>query len=543
MGSDSAQSMARTKSSQPPKGVAFPLVENARSSTTACKHVLTAAFKAAQTDSGQAVLESLQRNKNWRFGYTPYLVAMATEMGSSQGSNALNIARAGLAAANDLFEYHHHQTQCKMSEAADQHVPQPFFTGIVQGSQRNSPAPEIDVPLDGKSHRGADLVNVVRGIVAHGSAEPSLLATVEEVVQHPEWYDLSGHCVLLLGATSEMGPLEHLLAAGATVIAVARPTTGKKWVQLLNKAKNSRGSLVFPSSAHCEAGDSIESKASKAGADVCAQVPELCQWLAGPEISELINSSACGHLTVYSGIYLDGEGFVRATLAMDAIVQACSAMAHKPCLIYIDTPSAAHVVPLAVKEGSRSTMRESSIWFKWFESIYLLKQNAFMPLGTSSAQRCVYDGLATQQGPNYAMAKLMQRWRAIIARDLGCTVSVTTGPGAKTESVMHAPTLALLMNSLHLFPPNHASDPETVQALLTLVMMRDLQSKKAYANPDLKLENPMDLFFENAWHGGAWRSPYDLKSIGHYVVARHYLLRFVLPLCFVMLIAYTYYFA
>ncbi len=60
--------MARKKAERAPNGVAFPLSGTARSSTTANKHVLAAALDAAGTASAQQLLDSLQANKNWRFG-------------------------------------------------------------------------------------------------------------------------------------------------------------------------------------------------------------------------------------------------------------------------------------------------------------------------------------------------------------------------------------------------------------------------------------------------------------------------------------------
>ena len=118
-------------------------------------------------------------------------------------------------------------------------------------------------------------------------------------------------------------------------------------------------------------------------------------------------------------------------------------------------------------------------------------------------------------------------------------VSATNGPAAKTDSVMHARIMAICMENMELFPPNVAHEPETVQALMTSVMVRDIQSHKAYSQPSVDVPHPMDIFYENAWHGGMWQSPYGLKSVGTYIVVRHYAIRYLLPLAVTLGAAYA----
>jgi len=57
--------------------------------------------------------------------------------------------------------------------------------------------------------------------------------------------DLSDLYFVLLGATSEMGPLKFLLDRGANVIAIARGGAAK-WAELVKHARKSRGTLIFP---------------------------------------------------------------------------------------------------------------------------------------------------------------------------------------------------------------------------------------------------------------------------------------------------------
>ena len=64
---------------------------------------------------------------------------------------------------------------------------------------------------------------------------------------------------------------------------------------------------------------------------------------------------------------------------------------------------------------------------------YLEKQHAAATVGDVN----VVDFYVASQGPNYAFAKQMQRWRSVIARSKGHLVSTTIGPATVTESVIH----------------------------------------------------------------------------------------------------------
>ena len=80
--------------------------------------------------------------------------------------------------------------------------------------------------------------------------------------------------------------------------------------------------------------------------------------------------------------------------------------------------------------------------------------------------------VSTAQGPNYALAKFIQRWRTLHARgstSLKLLVSSNVGPGARTHSVMHATRVGAALEQLHYFKPNEFYDPETVCAVVRLV--------------------------------------------------------------------------
>jgi hypothetical protein len=61
-------------------------------------------------------------------------------------------------------------------------------------------------------------------------------------------------------------------------------------------------------------------------------------------------------------------------------------------------------------------------------------------------------------------------------------------------------------------------------------MVRDLCSSMALGNPKVEIAHPTDFLVENAWHGGMWRSPYSMESVGYYCVLKHYVTTYLVPL-------------
>ena len=57
------------------------------------------------------------------------------------------------------------------------------------------------------------------------------------------------------------------------------------------------------------------------------------------------------------------------------------------------------------------------------------------------------------QGPNYALAKRLQHWLAIIARASGHTVSSNVAPSTATLSVVHNAQFAAAYGGFHHFKP------------------------------------------------------------------------------------------
>ena len=50
-------------------------------------------------------------------------------------------------------------------------------------------------------------------------------------------------------------------------------------------------------------------------------------------------------------------------------------------------------------------------------------------------------------------AKRLQQWRAILARDAGCTVSINIAPATATQSVVHNKSFAAAYGGMRAFKP------------------------------------------------------------------------------------------
>jgi hypothetical protein len=283
---------------------------------------------------------------------------------------------------------------------------------------------------------------------------------------------------------------------------------------------------------------SSDASVSGAGADALMDTPEIINWLVELFKSHPLVTNKTLHM--YSGIYLDGGMFVRASMSMEMIVSECTKRLpnHKlPALLYIDTPSHAHIVAKETYHGHLKQQQQAPVLMKIGAMLGMIKNPTVVLSPGDKENIVVMDFLATQQGPNYALAKQLQRWRAIWSRHSTVLlfpdqkgrdvpkakqlVSLTLGPAAKTESVMHSKTMAMVM---------------------ALIMIRDLTSRDAMGNPENVEEEvrgtnaKLNFLVENAWHGGYWRSPYAMDSVGMYCIVSNYMKTFVLPLVFLVLV-------
>ena len=131
----------------------------------------------------------------------------------------------------------------------------------------------------------------------------------------------------------------------------------------------------------------------------------------------------------------------------------------------------------------------------------------------------ISDCLVAQQGPNYALAKTVQRWRATVEREDGRLVSANVAPPTRTRSVMKNPVLAAAYGGAAAFGVE-AFDPATSRWLMAALLVHDLRNPGAPSQPSAELGHPFDLLAHGASHGGIWRMPYQPRSVLPLAVAR-----------------------
>jgi len=115
------------------------------------------------------------------------------------------------------------------------------------------------------------------------------------------------------------------------------------------------------------------------------------------------------------------------------------------------------------------------------------------------------DSLVPQQGPNYALAKRLQRWRATVARRDGRTVSLNVAPPTRTRSVVKNRALASAYAGAHRFGIE-VFEPATSNTLMAALLVHDLRTAP---HPPA---TPWREEAAGAVHGGLWRTAYDPRS-------------------------------
>jgi len=123
----------------------------------------------------------------------------------------------------------------------------------------------------------------------------------------------------------------------------------------------------------------------------------------------------------------------------------------------------------------------------------------------------VADCLVIEQGPNYALAKRLQQWRATLARHEGQRVCLNVAPSTMTHSVIKNPILKSAFDGADLFQVE-AFEPATTNAIMAAIWVHDLRCVESAANPANPLDHPLELISESANHGGLWRVPYLARS-------------------------------
>jgi hypothetical protein len=378
---------------------------------------------------------------------------------------------------------------------------------------------DLSVPYQGRRLFGADLRRQVDAWVAGGHAEPSFGAAIHLVLDNPDWLDLHDVDIALLGAAAEMGPTRSLLRWGARVHAVDLPRA-EVWERLITTTRNTAGSLRIPIALGADGqlpftvggivhpeDDPIVSAA--AGVDLLGSMPEVRTWLAEIDQPFVLGSYA----------YADGAAHARLSMAADAITASLLSDRDDLTLAFLATPTDVFAVPMECVEESRARWEHRGVGGLLQAPLRLVRQfepnyprTYFAHAGDSTREFGLNDSLIPQQGPNYILAKRLQRWRALSARAKGTPVSLNLAPATRTKSVIKNRMLAAGYAGAGRFGIE-VFEPATSTTLMAAMLVHDLRNPASSANPETPLGNPMDLFVQGANHGGLWRTAYSPRSV------------------------------
>jgi hypothetical protein len=483
---------ARTADAAVATGVAFPVSADGRRSSMALGRAVVA-DALRQVDPAGAL--GAERETNWRAGYLTHFRRLI-EAGLASRQAAVAVARDGLESL--------HRRMRMIGTGGEESglgalVSAPSRKGVdtVTVAGTGMADAELSVPYRGEQLRGDALARRLQTWVGDGVIEPSCADAVRMVAAHPDWLALPGRTVVMLGAAAEVGPLPVLLNWGARVIAVDLPRPGL-WERVLETTRRSAGTLLVPVAqdqpGRPQAGAGDGALAQRAGLDLTGDISAVADWLATVD----------GPLVLGNYIYADGADNVRVCSAVDALTVRLQAERRDVALAFLATPTDVFAVPAdAVAQSARAYAARSPA----ARAARMLSGGRLLsPAYSPGADPGINDTLVPQQGPNYALAKRLQRWRAAVARDGGALVSLNVAPPTRTRSVTKNRVLAAAYGGAHRFGVE-VFEPATCKTLMAALLVHDLHTGGGPAQ-----DHPWQDEAHAAAHGGLWRIAYAPRS-------------------------------
>jgi hypothetical protein len=451
-------------------GVSFPT----DSSTAAARTIMADALRSADPVGARHV----EDDTNWRRGYLSHF-RRAVEAGLTDTDAALSIAANGLDSAHSIMRFDD----------------MPLGDAIARGPRRNpltaqvlsgaaAADEEFTLPYRDRRLRGAELIEQLGAWVDRGIITQSCADAVVNVQQNPEWLRLEGRTVVVLGAGAEMGPYRALQRWGAQVAAVDLERDAIQ-ARIRDVARDGAGRTALPLRPD-----------GTVGANLLTELPELADWLLTLD----------GQLVLGNYCYADGGTHVRLSMAADALGQHLVAQRPDTALAFLATPTDAFVAPVEEVDRAnaqfkrRGPARVARLGVRAVSAGRLLQRN-YPPV----SRPAVCDALVPQQGPNYALAKRLQRWRATTARAQGTAVSLNVAPATRTRSVVKNKALAAAYAGAHRFGVE-IFDPATSNTLMAALLVHDLN------NPAPPSQAPWQDEANQAAHGGLWTAAYHPRS-------------------------------
>ena len=473
------------------EGVQFAEVDGRRSSQRAGTAILADAVRAVDAD----LASHIERTSDWRKRYIEPFTG-SVRAGARSAKDALRIAVDGLDSLHEHLTFVRGDQELRLDDAFGTFTDPVFTTESVEG--KGTRVAELEVPYKGETLRGERLIDQLDRWQEAGIVEPSASSALATVVRNPEWLDLSDRWVAMLGASSEMGPLGPLCSWGANVLAVDLPRP-HLWERITDLAEAGAGTLHAPV-RHAD-GDLTR----RAGADLLTDGPEVATWLKGFDAP----------FTIGNYVYADGTHFVRLASAVDALIANVLGSRPELSVAYLATPTDVFAVSEEIARAARAraggsvlaaplrVVSRSKLYAPNYEDLIESEHGALWGIS---------DSLVPIQGPNYALSKSLQRWRAVVSREDGILSSANVAPASNTLSVTKNKMLAAAYRGAPSFGVE-IFEPATTRVLMAALLVHDLRAPEAAANPQVALEHPYELFVQGAIHGGIWRLPYEARSI------------------------------
>jgi hypothetical protein len=466
-------------------GVVVPEIDGTRSTSALGRTVVAAALQPVDPVGARGA----RSETSWRRAYLVHFRRLV-EAGLDNREAALSIAGAGLASLYGQMVYGTGDGEVPIGDAAGLDVKgEPLGMQTVTGA--GVPQRDLVVPYRGKRLSGDDLHRQLDRWIAGGIVEPTFAEAVRAVMANPDWLDLGDRRVVVLGAGAEMGPLISLLRWGAEVVAVDLPNPSI-WERVLGVAARYGGRLRVPIGSPGEDGD----LARRAGVDLLRDLPRAAAWLGDLE----------GPLVLGNYVYADGAMNLRVSMAVDALTTALLERRDDLALAFLATPTDVFAVPAAAVAEAERRYRDRSGLGRLRRPLRVISAGRLLSRNyPPGADPGINDALVAQQGPNYALAKRLQRWRGAVARAAGTTVSLNVAPATRTRSVVRNRVLAAAYAGAHRFGIE-VFEPATSNTLMAALLVHDLRT-----GPPAQ-EHPWQDEAYAAAHGGLWRAAYTPRS-------------------------------
>lgn len=521
------------KSKGPERGICFPKdSKGGRSTSDAGKAVIAAALRGAKTDEAMRMADACEKERDWRFKYNKHFRNLVKVSASSPDA-ALGCAYAGAEHMHNTFEFvAEDKAPTKFKDYMKSYRSStPLNTAVITGKGKAGGSP-LCVNYKGVDLSGSALKDQVEAWAQYGTIEKDAALSLQSLCDGS--IDLSNNTYVLIGAGSAMGPYAKLLEHGACVICIDIPgkwgeRPAAMWKRLIDIARKSSGSIIFPISGctqkSCKDDDAL---IAAAGCNLMEAPAQILNWLC--QQADETNGPMCvGNYT-----YLDGELHVKLALAADAIISGLCTHYKGTQVAFLCTPTDIHVIndeahKDAVANYGWHPGRVVEAFFNLVSFGKFLQKNACAPLKTNDPNKTlkIVDGLSVAQGPNYALAKRLQHWRAMIAYEEGHVVSSNIAPSTATLSVVSNRTFGWAYGGMPYFKPYEIFQQETTNGVMGALLIYDTTDNKSAANPKqrkrLTIDNTMELFKHNSVHGGVWRAAYTVDSIGEVSVLIHFL--------------------